>query len=435
MDKAILALALRRAGFSTLEEWSAQTGLPKTAAEMALTPYLVGYELHRVQSGDTLTKIAGLYGTTVAAIETANTGIDLRRPTVGRVLVVPLGFSVVPEDVPMSWGLMRYVIRGLEARYPALSEQVIGTTAYGRSLYRLQVGTGPRTVYYNAAHHANEWITTPTVLSCLEWLLAEMSRGSSVLGLPLDTLLRQVTLYLVPMVNPDGVDLVVGAANERETAAAEAIAQDYPQIPFPDGWKANLNGVDLNLNYPAQWNQARKIKEAQGYVSPAPRDYVGPEPLSERESRSMFDTTEELDPDLTIAWHTQGKEIYWKFLDLEPEGARELGEQMARASGYRLEEIPYASSFAGYKDWFIQDFDRPGYTIEAGEGENPLPLSQLPELVRDNLPIFLLGLTGAIPETGLQRAEPTIPAVQTAAARPAGALQLPQGDGMELTWG
>ena len=224
MDKAILALALRRAGFSTLEEWSAQTGLPKTATEMALMPYLVGYELHRVQSGDTLTKIAGLYGTTVAAIETANPGIDLRRLTVGRVLVVPLGFSVVPEDVPMSWGLMRYVIRGLEARYPALSEQVIGTTAYGRSLYRLQVGTGPRTVYYNAAHHANEWITAPTVLSCLEWLLAEMSRGSSVLGLPLDTLLRQVTLYLVPMVNPDGVDLVVGAANERETAAAEVIA-------------------------------------------------------------------------------------------------------------------------------------------------------------------------------------------------------------------
>lgn len=435
MDKAILALALRRAGFSTLEEWSAQTGLPQTAAEMALTPYLVGYELHRVQSGDTLTKIAGLYGTTVAAIETANPGIDPRRLTVGRVLVVPLGFSVVPEDVPMSWGLMRYVIRGLEARYPALSERVIGTTAYGRSLYRLQVGTGPRTVYYNAAHHANEWITTPTVLSCLEWLLAEMGRGSSVLGLPLDTLLRQVTLYLVPMVNPDGVDLVVGAANKRETAAAEAIGQDYPQIPFPDGWKANLRGVDLNLNYPAQWDQAREIKGEQGYVSPAPRDYVGPEPLSERESRSMFDTTEELDPDLTIAWHTQGKEIYWKFLDLEPEGARELGEQMARASSYRLEEIPYASSFAGYKDWFIQDFDRPGYTIEAGEGENPLPLSQLPEMVRDNLPIFLLGLTGTIPETGLQRAEPTIPAVQTAVSRSAGAPQLPQGDGMELTWG
>ena len=111
----------------------------------------------------------------------------------------------------------------------------------------------------------------------------------------------------------------------------------------------------------------------------------------------MFDTTEELSPDLTIAWHTQGREIYWKFLDLEPEGAEYLGRQMAAASGYALSDIPYASSFAGYKDWFIQDFDRPGYTIEAGEGENPLPITQLPEMFRDNLPIFLLGLTGGLP--------------------------------------
>lgn len=435
MDKAMRDLALRRAGASTLEEWMEKTGLPEQAADMALTPYLVGYQLHRIQCGDTLTKITGLYGSTVEAIETANPGIRPTELAIGRILVVPLGFPVVPEDVPVSWGLMRYVIRGLEARYPALSEQIIGTTAYGRSLYRLQVGSGPRRVYYNASHHANEWITTPAVLSCLEWLLEGESRGNSVLGIPLRELLRQVTLYLVPMVNPDGVDLVVGAANEREAAAACGIAGDYPQIPFPEGWKANLQGVDLNLNYPAGWDQAREIKAAQGYVSPAPRDYVGPEPLSEPESRSMFDTTEELNPDLTISWHTQGKEIYWKFLDLEPEGARELGEQMARASGYRLEEIPYASSFAGYKDWFIQDFNRPGYTVEAGEGENPLPLSQLPEIVRDNLPIFLLGMTGAIPETGLVRAGETMPAASASSFRRREPRTLPEGDGIETAWG
>ena len=435
MDNAMMELALRRAGFGSLEEWREKMGGSAAVADMALMPYLVGYELYRVRAGDTLTKIAGLYGTTVESIETANPDVQPRRLEIGRILVVPLGFSVVPEDVPMSWGMMRYVIRGLEARYPALSEQVIGQTEYGRSLYRLQVGTGPRRVYYNASHHANEWITTPAVLACLEWLLEGASRRKSCLGIPLEELLRQVTLYLVPMVNPDGVDLVVGAANANETAAAETIARDYPEIPFPDGWKANLRGVDLNLNYPARWDQAREIKASQGYVSPAPRDYVGPKPLSERESRIMFDTTEELNPDLTIAWHTQGKEIYWKFLALEPEGARELGEQMARASGYRLEEIPYGSSFAGYKDWFIQDFDRPGYTIEAGEGENPLPLSQLPEIVRDNLPIFLLGMTGAIPETGLRRAEPTMPAVKTSSVRRQEEARLPEGDGIEAAWG
>lgn len=190
MDNAMMELALRRAGFGSLEEWREKTCGSAAVADMALMPYLVGYELYRVQAGDTLTKIAGLYGTTVESIETANPDVQLRRLEIGRILVVPLGFSVVPEDVPMSWGLMRYVIRGMEARYPALSERVIGQTEYGRSLYRLQVGTGPRRVYYNASHHANEWITTPAVLACLEWLLEGASRGKSCLGIPLEDLLH-----------------------------------------------------------------------------------------------------------------------------------------------------------------------------------------------------------------------------------------------------
>ena len=129
-----------------------------------------------------------------------------------------------------------------------------------------------------------------------------------------------------------------------------------------------------------------------------------------------------------------GQGIYWKFLDLEPEGARELGEQMAQASGYRLEEIPYASSFAGYKDWFIQDFDRRAIPSRRERGKS-LPLAQLPEIVRDNLPIFLLGMTGAIPETGLRRAEPTMAAVKTSSVRRQERAQLPEGDGIEAAWG
>lgn len=398
MEMEMQALALRRAGYASAEEFAAKNGIRAAAVPMALAPYLAGYQLHRIRPGDTLTAIAGAYGTTVTAIETANPDLAPRNLQVGRLLVVPLGFRVVPEDTPMTWQLMRWVIRGLEARYPGLRDTSIGRSVSGRSIPQLRVGRGQRVVYYNAAHHANEWITAPLVLACLERLLEAESTGNTLLGANVGALLEQVTLYLTPMVNPDGVDLVTGAASMEERQAAEKIAADYPEIPFPSGWKANLRGVDLNLNYPARWDEAREIKASQGYISPAPRDYVGPEPLSEPESRCMFDTTEQLDPALTIAWHTQGREIYWRFLDLEPEGAETLGRQMAAASGYRLSEIPYASSFAGYKDWFIQDFNRPGYTVEAGEGENPLPLSQLPQMIEDNLPIFLLGMTGGLPE-------------------------------------
>lgn len=414
MQEYMMDLALKRAGFSTLSDFLADRGISESSAETALMPYLVGYDLWRIQKGDTYTNIASRFGTTVRAIETANPNRDPERLQIGQLLVVPLGFSVVPEDTPVTSELLRYVIRGLEARYPQLGDRIIGRTEYGRPIYQMAVGSGVRTVYYNASHHANEWITTPLVLSLMERLLKAQAFGERLEGVDIRELLREVRLYLVPMVNPDGVDLVTGATNETETAAARAISEDYPQIPFPEGWKANLRGVDLNLNYPARWDEAKEIKYSQGVTSPAPRDFVGPEPLSEKESKALFDTTETLNPQVVIAWHTQGEEIYWKFLDLEPQGARALGEEMAAASGYKLEEIPYASSFAGYKDWFIQDFDRPGYTIESGYGENPLPLSQLPEMIRDNLPIFLLGLTGPLGrwETAAPAQQPIQP-VQT----------------------
>jgi len=197
-------------------------------------------------------------------------------------------------------------------------------------------------------------------------------------------------------VDPDGVDLVTGAiqAGNIQFDLAQRLSQDYPTIPFPDGWKANLLGVDLNLQYPAGWLQAREIKFSQGYTTPGPRDYVGRAPLNQFETQALAGYTEVIDPELVLAYHSQGQEIYWQFMDYEVPGARELGEKMAAASGYTLADTPYASSFAGYKDWFIQQFRRPGYTIEVGQGENPLPLSQFDEIYRDNLPILLIAANG-----------------------------------------
>lgn len=396
MLQSTIGLALQRAGFSTSEDFLAARGIPEHALEMALMPYLVGYELHRVAPGDTYAKIAATYGSTAPAMATANPGKDPDNLQIGALLIVPLDFSLVPEDRALTSELLHYVIRGLEARYPSLISMAMGTTAYGRPISLLRVGDGPRVVYYNASHHANEYITTPLLMGMLEQYLKGAALGQPLMGLDTRVLMAHTALFLTPMVNPDGVDLVLGAATQAQEETARTIAANYPEIPFPAGWKANLRGVDLNLNYPARWEEARAIKFEQGFETPSPRDYVGPAPLSEAETRAMFDATEELSPALTISWHTQGKEVYWRFLDLAPEGAEHLGRQMAAASGYRLSESAYASSFAGYKDWFIQDFDRPGYTIEAGLGENPLPLSQLPELYRDNLPIFLLGLTGSM---------------------------------------
>ena len=307
--------------------------------------------------------------------------------------------AIVKTDVPMTSQLCESTIDALLEAYPYFRSENLTTTAFGRPVRTLVIGNGDRKVIFSAAHHANEWITTPLLLKFAEELAEAIQSRGKLWGVLAENIAKAATIYLIPMVNPDGVDLVTGAIEPGTFPyeTARNFADNYPAIPFPDGWKANLLGVDLNLQYPAGWLQAREIKFAQGYTRPGPRDYVGRAPLSQRESIALAEFTEEIDPALVLAFHTQGEVIYWQFRDYEVPGAQELAKEFARVSGYALEDTPYESSFAGYKDWFIQNFRRPGFTVEVGLGENPLPLSQFDEIYKDNLGILVTAALG-LPE-------------------------------------
>lgn len=370
-------------------------GIVGARTTRALLPFYTGYQVHTIRSGDTLYRLAAAYGTTIHAIETANPGIDPLSLRVGQMLAIPLGFSVVPTNIRYSSTSISYIMRGLTARYPFLTVGEFGKSVLGRPLWFCKAGTGENLVFYNASHHANEWITTPVLLKFVEELAAAYAFGGSIGGKSAAELLGTATLYIAPAVNPDGIDLVTGALDAATVESARRLAANYPDIPFPDGWKANIRGVDLNLQYPAGWSLAKEIKFEQGYTQPGPRDYVGSAPLVAPESRAMYDYTLALSPRLTLSYHTQGRVIFWKYANYEPEGSRAIAQQFAAVSGYAVEETPYASGHAGYKDWFIQDFNRPGYTIEAGLGENPLPLSQFDTIYRENVGILTLGMTAS----------------------------------------
>lgn len=309
--------------------------------------------------------------------------------------------SIVNTDQPITAQSCSDMILHLVETYPGCRTELLTGTAFQRPIRTLVVGNGPRKVIYSAAHHANEWITSLVLLRYAEELLEAISSNGKVYGIPASQIAETATIYMVPMVDPDGVDLVTGAIppGDIQYDLARRLAQDYPAIPFPEGWKANLLGVDLNLQYPAGWLMAREIKFSQGFTRPGPRDYVRRAPLNQLETQALAGYTEFVDPDLVLAYHAQGKEIYWQFMEYDIPGARELGEQLAQASGYTLADVPYASGFAGYKDWFIRQFRKPGYTIEVGQGTNPLPLSQFDEIYRDNVPILTIAAMGGAEQT------------------------------------
>ena len=302
--------------------------------------------------------------------------------------------SIVQTDIPVTSARVTEYLRALSEAYPFLETQTLASTAFGRPIQAVTIGDGPRRVLYSAAHHSSEWLTAAVLLKFIEAYARALQDDAAIGGIRARQLYQDTAVSLVPLVNPDGVDLVTGAVSEQEREQARLLSEFYPNIPFPDGWKANLNGVDLNLQYPAGWLRAREIKFSQGYTRPGPRDYVGRAPLSQIESQALYDFTERVDPALVIAWHSQGQVIYWQYGGIEVPGAREIAERFANLSGYRLEDTPYNSSFAGYKDWFIQTYRRPGFTIEVGSGENPLPLSQFAEIYTASLPILVAGATG-----------------------------------------
>ena len=310
--------------------------------------------------------------------------------------------AIVRTDIPITSESCDRMIREIVEAYPFCRTEVITDTVYGRPVRTLVIGNGPRKVVYSAAHHANEWITSLILLKFVEEFAEAIRQEGCVFGVPAKQIAEVATIYTVPMVNPDGVDLVVGEIPEGTLPyeMARAMADFYPGIPFPEGWKANLAGVDLNLQYPAGWLQAREIKFSQGYIQPGPRDYVGRAPLTQPEAKALAGYTEYIDPELVLAYHAQGEVIYWQFRDYFVPGAKELGQRFAQVSGYALEDTPYESAFAGYKDWFIQNFRKPGYTIEVGSGVSPLPLSQFDEIYRANLGILVTAALGIIPKNG-----------------------------------
>lgn len=310
------------------------------------------------------------------------------------LIIVEHRDTVVPTSVNYSSRLNEQVLDELSRRYPFLQLGTIGKSVMENEIPYLKIGEGSREVFYNASFHANEWITTPVLLKFAEDYAKAYEAGGNLFGVSADWLFRNFSLYLVPMVNPDGVNLVNGILTEGEYyEKAKQIGLEYPSIPFPEGWKANIEGIDLNLQFPAGWENAKQIKYALGFDRPAPRDYVGQEPLIAPESRAVYAFTLEHEFELILAYHTQGEVIYWKYLDYEPENAYEIGRYFQLVSGYTLEETPQASGYAGYKDWFIMEYNRPGYTIEVGRGTNPLPLRQFEQIYEDNRLILLGGMT------------------------------------------
>lgn len=215
----------------------------------ALMPYINGYITYTIQKGDTFYKIAQKYESTVDALIFANPHVDYENLVIGEQITVPIS-SVVPTNISYCSDFLNMNIASLKKIYPFLEVTSIGTTVMGRNISVIKFGNGQKEVFYNASIHANEWINSVVIMKFIENLAKSYVNNVSIFGYDPRQLFSMVSLYIVPMINLDGVDLVTGLFSEGTWAYANAkrISANFPDIPFPDGWKANIEGVDLK-NY------------------------------------------------------------------------------------------------------------------------------------------------------------------------------------------
>ena len=254
-------------------------------------------------------------------------------------------------------------IRAAYGAYPG-EKRVIGRSVEGRALFAFRAGEGRPLGIAVYAVHAREWVTA---LLALRHIRRSVPAGS---------------VWILPLLDPDGALLVQrGIGSIRSPRRRDRLLSLNGGSDF-SRFKANAEGVDLNVNFPARWGEG-----AKNVFSPAPANYVGECPLSAPESRALAAFTLAVRPDYALAFHTKGEEVYWHFHQPPLRLVRDyrFARAVAASAGYPLREAPFSAG--GYKDWCVEALRIPAFTVEAGRESfaHPLGFSALSDIVTKNI--------------------------------------------------
>ncbi|WP_434799351.1 M14 family zinc carboxypeptidase [Terrisporobacter vanillatitrophus] len=264
-----------------------------------------------------------------------------------------------------------------------LSLNKIGESVQGTPILSIAIGEGSTKILIQGTHHAREAITTILLLDQINYLLKLYKMDKSINNMSINKLLKYVTFVFVPLVNPDGADLVI---NGGKYVSSEYKYKPYLKEELFPRWKANINGVDLNRNYPTKYPADDSVAHPQ-YAF-----YKGPYYFSEPETCALKCLTEKYLFDGTISYHSSGEIIYYQYNQLNIERDFAIASKISKETGYVLEETKQPVTGSGYKDWFIENYEKPGLTLEVSTyvGEQKVPVENYRDIFERNKNVPIL---------------------------------------------
>lgn len=267
------------------------------------------------------------------------------------------------------------IIEEICNRYSFVKKAVIGKSCIGRNITALKIGSASQYTLITAAFHGSEHITSTVLLMFIEELCHALNEGGYIAGLNARRALRGRGIIFVPCVNPDGCEIsITGKPPLNDIAHIFKSKTDFKK------WNANARGVDINHNFDADWYLLREKERNEGIYGPSPSRFGGYKPESEPETQALINLCKKADIRHVLALHSQGEVIYWNYGKNMPYRSRKMAEIMVTSSGYSLDVPLSIATGGGFKDWFIDRFNRPGFTVEIGKGENPLPIETAEEI-------------------------------------------------------
>lgn len=285
--------------------------------------------------------------------------------------------SILEFDSPVDHKEMTVFLNTLSQRYSFLGITSLGESILGKSIPLVTLGEGKKAVLYVGAHHGMEWLTSALLLRFINELCEAYSRGGKLFGYSMNYLFATRTLYIVPMLNPDGVGYQINGVAEDNPIRERLIAMNGGSEDF-SMWQANARGVDLNRNYNSRFSEYKKVEASLGILGGARAKYSGEMPESEEEVGALCNFLRfNQNIRAVLTFHSQGEEIYCTSNGRAAPRSRTVGAQLAKMSGYRLCEPEAESSYCGLTDWCIDELNIPSFTVECGRGSNPLPLDDL----------------------------------------------------------
>lgn len=271
--------------------------------------------------------------------------------------------EIVSYTTRPTYASVQKEIYALQQAYPELiCVSSIGTSVQGRDLTVMKVGKGVAKGCIVAGIHAREMITVSYTMRFVEEICAAYTSESGKFGVyDAVNLLDSYTLYIVPLSNPDGLEIISGRATPNVTITYRKDKVTGKMMDISD-YKANANGVNLNKNFPLLWSQ---IKEQ--YKTPGAEGNKGSSAASEPETKALMGLCNDNDFMWMTSMHVRGDCVYWSDTTNPSVGASSaLVQKLKTQCGFYV--CPTSDEVDGYgggfENWFRETFNRPGFCVE-----------------------------------------------------------------------